>query len=74
MTITTKIASLALLASLATGAVSPMAIADGTQSDKNNMRNLGIGGAAVLGYGLLKHNTAATVIGAAARRLRRLQV
>ncbi len=35
------------------------------QKNKNNMRNLAIAGAAVAGYGLLKHNTTATVIGAA---------
>ena len=35
------------------------------QSNKNQWRNLGIAGAAVAGYGLLKHNSTATVLGAA---------
>ncbi len=65
MNMTTKFTSLALLATMAAAALTPAAMAD-PQSDKNNMRNLGIGGAAVLGYGLLKHNTTATVLGAAA--------
>ncbi len=39
--------------------------ASSVQNNKNTMRNLAIAGAAVAGYGLIKHNTAATVIGAA---------
>ena len=39
------------------------------QSNKNNMRNLAIGGAAVAGYGLLSHNSTATVLGAAGAAL-----
>ena len=35
------------------------------QSNKNQWRNLGIAGAAVAGYGLLKHNNTATLLGAA---------
>ena len=60
-----KVTSLALLATVATAALSPMAMADSRQSNKNNWRNLAGVGAAVAGYGLLKHNTTATVIGAA---------
>ena len=52
-----------LLATLAATVVSPV-LADG-QSDKNNMRNLAIAGAAVAGYGLLNHNNTATLLGAA---------
>ena len=39
------------------------------QNNKNNMRNLALGGAAVAGYGLLTHNTTATVVGAAGAAL-----
>lgn len=39
------------------------------QKNKNNMRNLAIGGAAVAGYGLLNHNSTATVLGAGAAAL-----
>ena len=39
------------------------------QKNKNNMRNLAIGGAAVAGYGLLNHNSTATVLGAAGAAL-----
>lgn len=66
MKMTPKLTSLALMAAVATTSLAPMALAASTQKDKNNMRNLGIAGAAVAGYGLLKHNTAATVLGAAA--------
>ncbi len=60
----TKLTSLGLLATMATAALAPVAaIADNHQSQKNNGRNLGIGGAALLGYGLLKHNTTATILG-----------
>lgn len=34
------------------------------QNNKNNMRNLAIGGAAIAGYGLLTHNSTATLLGA----------
>lgn len=63
MTRTSALTTLGLLATLAASAVSP-ALAD-SQKDKNNMRNLAIAGAAVAGYGLLKHNNTATIIGAA---------
>ena len=39
------------------------------QKNKNNMRNLAIGGAAVAGYGLLNHNSTATALGAAGAAL-----
>jgi uncharacterized membrane protein len=65
MKFSTRMTSLALMASFATAALSPLALADSTQSNKNTWRNLGIAGAAVAGYGLLKHNTTATVLGAA---------
>ncbi|MGI4788365.1 MAG: hypothetical protein ACRYFS_05890 [Janthinobacterium lividum] len=39
------------------------------QKNKNNMRNLAIGGAAVAGYGLLNHNSTATVLGVAGAAL-----
>jgi len=61
----TSITALTVVASMATAALSPAAIADSRQSNKNNWRNLAGVGAAVLGYGLLKHNSTATVIGAA---------
>jgi hypothetical protein len=38
---------------------------DSLQNNKNNMRNLAIGAGAVAVYGLLNHNTLATVLGAA---------
>jgi len=68
MKLSYKATSLALLSTLAVSALSPMALADSskTQKDKNNMRNLGIAGAAVAGYGLLNHNSTATLLGAAA--------
>jgi hypothetical protein len=66
MKLSNKVTSLALLSTLCASALSPMALADGSQSDKNNMRNLGIAGAAVAGLGLLGHNSTATLLGAAA--------
>lgn len=63
-------AAVALLTIFASTAVMPGAVfaqskAANQQKNKNQWRNLGIAGAAVAGYGLLKHNTAATVLGAA---------
>ena len=53
------------LAALATvSAFAPMA-AQADQKNKNQWRNLGIGGAAVAGYGLLHHDRNATILGAA---------
>ncbi len=68
MKLSHKATSLALLSTLAVSALSPIALADPgkTQKDKNNMRNLGIAGAAIAGYGLLNHNSTATLLGAAA--------
>ena len=59
---------LGLAATVATAALSPMAASadqSSRQKNKNQWRNLGIAGAAVAGYGLLKHNSTATVLGAA---------
>lgn len=61
----TRWTSIGLLTTLAAAAFSPMAMADSRQKNKNNWRNLGYLGAAVAGYGLIKHNTTATVLGAA---------
>ncbi len=55
---------LGLAATIAAGLFAPMA-AQADQNSKNQWRNLGIGGAAVAGYGLLHHNSTATVLGAA---------
>jgi hypothetical protein len=53
-----------LAAAVAIAALAPMsAMAD--QNSKNQWRNLGIGGAAVAGYGLLHHNSTATLLGVA---------
>lgn len=53
------------LAALATvSALAPMA-AQADQKNKNQWRNLGIGSAAVAGYGLLNHNRNATILGVA---------
>ena len=49
---------------MAATAVVPTVANASVQSNKNNMRNLAIAGAAVAGYGLLTHNTGATVLGA----------
>lgn len=59
---------LGLVATVATAALSPIAASadqSSRQKNKNQWRNLGIGGAAVAGYGLLKHNNTATLLGAA---------
>lgn len=62
----TKLTAIGLTMTVAAGLFVPLsALADSRQSNKNNWRNLGIGGAAVAGYGLLHHNTTATVLGAA---------
>lgn len=63
---TTRWIAFGLMLVMAAVAVSPAAMADSRQKNKNNWRNLGYAGAAVAGYGLLKHNTTATVLGAAA--------
>jgi len=65
MKLNSKGISLALMTSLAVSALTPMALADSRQKNKNNWRNLAGAGAAVAGYGLLKHNKTATILGAA---------
>ena len=60
---TTRLGSLGLLAVMATTAFAPVAAVADHQGQKNTGRNIGIGGAALLGYGLLKHNTTATILG-----------
>jgi len=64
----TKWTTLGLLTTLVATALSPVAVlANGAsrQQNKNTWRNLGIVGAAVAGYGLLKHDSTATLLGAA---------
>lgn len=57
---------LGLLATVAVSACTPVLADPGSQqNNKNTWRNLGIAGAVVAGYGLLKHNQTATVLGAA---------
>ncbi len=53
-----------LAATVAAGILAPIS-AQADQNSKNQWRNLGIGGAAVAGYGLLHHNSTATLLGAA---------
>lgn len=53
-----------LAATVAAGVFAPLS-AQADQNSKNQWRNLGIGGAAVAGYGLLHHNSTATLLGAA---------
>lgn len=65
MKLGTQITALAVLASVATAALSPAALADNRQKNKNGWRNMAGIGAAVAGYGLLKGNKTATVLGAA---------
>jgi len=65
MRVNAKGVSLALLTSLAASALSPVAFAEGRQKNKNDWRNLAAAGATVAGYGLLKGDTTATVLGAA---------
>lgn len=55
---------LGLAATVAASVFAPVA-AQADQNSKNQWRNLGIGGAAVAGYGLLHHNSTATLLGAA---------
>ena len=62
----TQWTALGLLTTMGVAALSPAAMADNQQKNKNNWRNLGYLGAAVAGYGLVKHNSTATVLGAAA--------
>ena len=63
MKLTTKMTTLGLIAALAGASLAPAMAND--QSDKNNARNLALGGAAVALYGILNHNSTATLLGAA---------
>ena len=63
MKLTTKMTTLGLIAALAGVSLAPAMAND--QSDKNNARNLALGGAAVALYGILNHNSTATLLGAA---------
>ena len=69
MTRTAKYTTLALLAAVGTTALAPAAVlADNDaarQSNKNLMRNLALGGAAIAGLGLLQHNNTLALLGAA---------
>jgi hypothetical protein len=57
---------LGLAATVAATVLAPIsASADSRQSNKNQWRNLGAAGAAVAGYGLIKHDRNATLLGAA---------
>lgn len=68
-----RLASAAALAALtlapvvvhADGYHARRAHAAAVQGNKNTMRDLALGGAAVAGYGLFSHNATATVLGAA---------
>ena len=66
MTHTSKLTTWGLLATLAATTLAPV-LADpaSQQKNKNNWRNLGIAGAVIAGYGLLKGNQTATILGAA---------
>ena len=65
--------TLGLLAAFGTTALAPAAVlADndaGRQQNKNLMRNLAIGGAAIAGLGLLDHNNNLALLGAAGAAL-----
>lgn len=65
-----RVLPLALLALASAASALPQAAlaqtkADNAQKQKNNWRNIGGAAAAVAGYGLLKGNTTATLLGAA---------
>ena len=62
----TFLTSCGILATVALTMLAPLsAMADSRQNTKNQWRNLGVLGAAVAGYGLLSHNSTATILGAA---------
>ena len=63
MKLTSKMTTLGLIAALAGASLAPAMAND--QGDKNNARNLALGGAAVALYGILNHNSTATLLGAA---------
>ena len=63
---TKSAAAFGLLATFALTSIAPaFAGPDNRQNTKNQWRNLATVGAAIAGYGLLKHNQAATILGAA---------
>jgi len=63
---TKSTAAFGLLATFALTSIAPaFAGPDNRQNTKNQWRNLATVGAAIAGYGLLKHNQAATILGAA---------
>lgn len=59
------LAATAVFAATGLAPIAAHASAASRQKNKNTWRNLGYGAAGVAGYGLLKHNTAATLLGAA---------
>lgn len=61
----TLITTLGLVATMGATALLPTMASASVQNDKNNARNLEIAGAVIAGYGLLNHNTGATLLGAA---------
>lgn len=68
MTRTQSWTAYALLLVMALTVLAPgmaLASAASRQKNKNLWRNLAIGSAAVAGYGLVKHNNTATILGAA---------
>ena len=63
---TKSTAAFGLLATFALSSIAPaFAGPDNRQNTKNQWRNLATVGAAIAGYGLLKHNQTATILGAA---------
>ena len=63
---TKSTAAFGLLATFALSSIAPaFAGPDTRQNTKNQWRNLATVGAAIAGYGLLQHNQAATILGAA---------
>jgi len=56
---------LALVAIFAVTLLAPGAAMASHQSNKNMWRNLAIGSGVIAGYGLVKHNSTATILGAA---------
>ena len=66
MTRNLKLTTLGLLATLAATSLTPaLAGPDSQQKNKNDWRNLAAVGAAIAGYGLLKGDSTATLLGAA---------
>ena len=65
MKLTQTLSMLGLAATVALAPLAAHADSSSQQKNKNNWRNIGIGSAAVAGYGLLKHNNTATLLGVA---------